>query len=187
MQRFQYLEPPFRGADVWFDDTAQFFIRCCQGYLYNGFCFAVDALQNLQIPQNKVGFRLKRDSEAVLFNQQQRAPCVFQTLFQRHIWVAHRACADHAALSLASQSSFEQVKGVFLDLDILEIMCHLIALAPRVAVDAAVRAAAVEIHPVRRGQDSLSLNVVHAYFLFFLGLGAGSSSYIASISSAIRA
>ncbi len=142
-ESFQRFKPLICSADVWFDNPAQLFVSRRQRHLYNCLCLFVDLSENIQIPQHKIRFRLKCNAEAVFFNEQKGFTGVSEIFFEREIRVCHRACANHAALSFSPESGFEQLERVFLDLDVLEVMIHLIAFAARVAVYAAMRAAAV--------------------------------------------
>ena len=58
--------------------------------------------------------------------------------FQRNIRVCHRACADHAFLTLMSKRMLQQVDGVFFDFNVFKGMFHVIAFASGVTVNAPV-------------------------------------------------
>ena len=67
---------------------------------------------------------------------------------QRNVRIRHGSCADHAFFSLMDKGVFQQFNGIFLDLDVLKGMLHVIAFAPGIAVNTAVGTASVEIHSV---------------------------------------
>ena len=67
------------------------------------------------------------------------------------VGIAHGACADHAFFSFAAQDALQQFRRILLYLDIFKGMLHLVAGAPAVAVNAAMGAAAVDIHAVLGG------------------------------------
>ena len=81
--------------------------------------------------------------------------------FTVHIGVAHGTGSDHTLFPLASEPLFEKDRRILLDLDILEIMLHLIASGTTVAVNTAMCTASVNIHSVIRGKDPFSFNKVH--------------------------
>ena len=61
---------------------------------------------------------------------------------------SHAAGADHALFAFPPERCLQQFGSIDLDFDIFEIMLHIVAFAPAVAVNAAVRAPPVYIHPV---------------------------------------
>ncbi len=68
------------------------------------------------------------------------------------VGVAHRAKPDRAFDALAPQLFFEQLDGVYFYLHILEVF-DTVAQAARIAVNALVLAAAVEVHIVAQAKD----------------------------------
>ena len=76
--------------------------------------------------------------------------------FDRHVGVVHGAETDGAAHPLAGQGIGQQIDGVDLDMDIGEVL-DLVALGARVAVDALVLAAAVQVHVVLQAEVGVGL------------------------------
>ena len=67
---------------------------------------------------------------------------------QRHIWIIHGTGADGADDSFPGQLTPQQVDGIGLNQHIMVEIFDLVALGARVAVDALVLAAAVQVHVV---------------------------------------
>ena len=107
----------------------------------------MDSGQQFQIPQDEIGFRQDREAEPIAADDLQAAAGQLELGFERQIRVGHRAGGDHAGTPLSAQFGLKQDRGVGFDLDILEIMQHLVTAAAAVAVDTAVGASAVEVHP----------------------------------------
>lgn len=81
-----------------------------------------------------------REAEPIAADDLQAAAGQLELGFERQIRVGHRAGGDHAGTPLSAQFGLKQDRGVGFDLDILEIMQHLVTAAAAVAVDTAVGA-----------------------------------------------
>ncbi|MPN48192.1 hypothetical protein SDC9_195797 [bioreactor metagenome] len=121
-----------------------------QCHLHHAFGSLVYLFQQFQVAQHMSGLRDECEAEAILIDQQNRPSEISCFQFKRDIGVRHGTGADHAFFHLAPQGLFQQLYGVFFDLDVLEVMRHPIAFASRIAVYTAVGAAAIEVHPVFR-------------------------------------
>ena len=86
----------------------------------------------------------------------QRAPGQVALLFQRLVRVVHRAGADGPPDALAGQGVLQQFHRVHLDQHVLEILDP-VAIAARVAVDALVLAASIEVHVVLQPEPGIGL------------------------------
>ena len=105
--------------------------------------------QNVNIAADEAAFRDDRHAEAVFRKQRECAACQPLGALVRIIRIAHRAGADNAGVLLAAQLVPQQQERVLLGVNMVEIVVA-VALRAAVAVNAAVRAAAVQIHvPVR--------------------------------------
>ena len=77
-------------------------------------------------------------------------PDVSQLQLQWNVGVGHGAHTDHTSAALPPERIRQQLDGVPFYLNVLKGMLHMIALAPGVAVDAAVRTAAIQINAIFR-------------------------------------
>ena len=136
------------GADYRLKYPAEALVVSRQRHLDNAFGFPVYACQKAHIPENAVGFRQDSNAEAIFVDDLKAFPRITQLFFDMHVWVAHAAGADHALFALLPERCFQQFGSVDLDLYVFEIMVHVVAFAPAVAVNAAMAAATVYVHPV---------------------------------------
>ncbi len=174
-QGFQRPEALARGADVGFYPAAEGLVAGGEGHLHHALGLAVDAAQQVEVAQHAGRLGDEREAEAVAVGQLQGPADKAELLFERNVWVGHRAGAQHAAGAPATERLFEQFRGVGLDLYVVERVGETVAGAARVAVDAAVGAAAVEVHAVLRRQDRPGLDRVHGYSSPSRASGATSS------------
>lgn len=65
-----------------------------------------------------------------------------------HVWVAHGAGSDYALISFRTKGTFQELRCILLHFYIFKIVGEVVAFASAVAVNAAVGAAAIEIHTV---------------------------------------
>lgn len=119
-----------------------------QRHLYDAFCLFIDAFQQIQIPQDPVGFRLDRQTKSVTVDEFQTPSGQLQFFFAMHIRVGHCSGADHTLAPLGAKGSLQQFRRVLLHFDVLERMGESVALAPGIAINAAMGTAAVQIHSV---------------------------------------
>jgi hypothetical protein len=89
-----------------------------------------------------------------------------QLYFAMHIWITHRACANHALLSFFPQRFLQQFRGVNLHLNIFELVINMVALASAVTINTAMRAPAINIHSIMRRENGFNLFKMHFIFLF---------------------
>ncbi len=136
------------SADPGLQNPAQFLVISRQRHLHHALCLLMNPFKQLQIPQNPAGFRLYCKAEAIPVNDFQTLPGKPQLLLAVHIRIAHGAGSDHAFFSLGAQSPLQKLRGIFLHLNILKGVIHLIAFAAAVTVDAAMSTAPIQIHPV---------------------------------------
>jgi len=158
-KRFKALR---RYADVRLELPAQLVIEGSKCHLDNAFCFGIYLAQKFDITQDKIRFRYHRCSAAVFEYYLKRTSGKTQFLLQRHIGIAHRTRTNHAGASLPAKCVIKEGDGIFLDLDIFKVMCHVITSTSRIAVDAAVLAPTVYVDSVFGRQNSLCRNAMHA-------------------------
>ena len=160
----QHLDPAPGVAHVRLQYAAQRVVIGGQRHLHHAFGGSVDGIQQVDIPQDAIGFGLDRCAEAVLQYDLQATPGQAQRLLTVHVRVRHRARADHAPLPLRFQRPVQQLRRVPLHLYIFKGMSELIAGAPAVAINAAVGAAPVDVHapsPLAAGQYALRVHKMH--------------------------
>ena len=75
LQYLQNLKSSCSRADVRFDDMAECLIIRCESHLNNTLCFLVNAFQQIQIPENKIGLRDHRCAEVIMFNDLKALLC----------------------------------------------------------------------------------------------------------------
>ena len=142
--------PPPGATDAGFQNFAQFFVAGGQGHLSHALALPGDALKQIQIFQYPVGFGLNAQPEAPPGNDFV-APAGKAALgFQREIRVAHGPGMNHAPALFSAQGPVQQFRGVFLHGHVFKGMIHAVADAAAVALNAAVSAATVNIHAVKR-------------------------------------
>ena len=144
----QDLDPALRAAYIWFNDPAQSLIVCGERHLNNAARTPVDLIQQVDVLQDPIRLRLYGRSKALTQNDLQALSGQSELLFTMHIRIRHGSGPDHASFSLCAQLPLQKLRSVALDLNIFEQMGELITAAPAVTVDAAVRTAAVQIHPI---------------------------------------
>ena len=160
----QHLDPPFGIAHIWLQDLAEGVVVGSERHLHHAFGRAVDIIQQINVPQDPVGFGQNGGAKAVAQDDLQAFPGQTQLLLAGQIGVGHGTRADHASLPLGPQRPLQQLRRVLLHLDVLKGVAEPIAAAPAVAVDAAVDAAAINVHSGRTaapGQDSLRIHKMH--------------------------
>ncbi len=157
----EHLEAARGRADIGLEDAAEAFVAGRQRHLHDCLRLPVDMRQQFNVPQHQIGFCQHCSPEAVGINQFKASARQAKLLLDRHIGVTHRAGADHASAAFPSEGFREQLRCVRLDGDILKGHGRQVAFAAAVAVDAAVRAAAVEIHAVFCGQNRFRLDLMH--------------------------
>ena len=79
-------------------------------------------------------------------NYLQTAPHKPKFLFGRNIGVAHRAGPNHTAAAFSAKGIGKQFGGILFYFNVFKSVGKLIALAPRITVNAAVRTSAVDVH-----------------------------------------
>ena len=121
----------------------------------------MNPIEKLQIAQHEIRFCDHGRAEAVSLQKLQTLPCQLQFFFAGLIRVAHRSGGNDDAFSPFFQNVLQQRGRVALHLNILKRVRELIAFAPAVAVDAAVRAPAVEVHAVLPGQKGFRVDKMH--------------------------
>ena len=157
---FQHLDPFRRCGDMRLDDFAERFVERGQRHLHHAFCLLVNALQQRKVAEDTRRFGENRQSEAVALDDGQTATGETELLLDVQVGVAHRPGADHAAAFLFAKRLLQQLRRVDFDLDVLKFVRHAVAFASGVAVNAAVRAAAVEVHPVFGRENALCVNLM---------------------------
>ena len=150
--RAQDLKAAARGAYPRLDNPAEPVVRRGERHLHDGFCRAVDMRKDVKVAEHEIRFGLYGHPETMTVDYLQASPHEAQLLFRRDVGVAHRAGSYHAAAAFFPQGLLQKLRCIPLDLNVLEGVLELVAAAPRVAVDAAVGAAAVDVH-APRGQD----------------------------------
>ena len=144
----QHLDALLGGADPRLDELAEPLVHGGQGHLHHRLAPAIDPLQNVQIPQNEVGFRQDGDAAAMPLDDLQGTAGHLQLFLDGRVGVGHGPGADHTGSALALQGCRQQRDGVLLHRHVLKAVVHVVAAAPGVAVDAPVLAAPVEVHAV---------------------------------------
>ena len=140
---------------------AQLLVTGGQRHLHHAFRRFVYFLQEIQIPQYAVRLCDYGKPESIPFDQGQRLSDMLKLHLQRNIGVSHGSRVDHAFLPLAPQGMFQQFDGILLDLDILEVVLHMVAPASGIAVDTPVGTAPVQIHSVLGGQNPFRRHKMH--------------------------
>ena len=116
--------------------------------LHHRLAAPVDPLQDIQIPEDQVGFGQNGGTAAVPLHDFQRPAGDTQRFLHRGVGIGHGAGGDHAPAALALQRQLQKLQAVFLHGDVLEPVIHAVAAAPGIAVDASVLTAPVQVHAV---------------------------------------
>ena len=116
----------------------------------------VDLCQQVDIAEDQVGLGDDMDGEVVFGDHFQGPAAKLVFAFDRHIGIVHRAKTNGAAHPLAGQGIGQQINSVDFDMDIGKIL-DLVALGARVAVDALVLAAPVQVHIVFQAEVGIGL------------------------------
>ena len=124
------------------------------------------AFKKVNVTQHAVGLCDDCRTEFVSVYQLKALSCEHQLFLAGLVWVAHRTCAYHYPFALAFKYIFEQLRRIEFDLDILKLMLDMVAPAPAVTVDAAVRTATVDVHSVPACQQRFCIYIVHLSNLF---------------------
>ena len=77
------------------------------------------------------------------------------------IGIGHRAGTDHAGSTFSAQLLLQNLHSVSLDLNILKLMVHLIAMTSAVTVDAAMCASTIEIKAILWRENGFIVRVMH--------------------------
>ncbi len=116
-----------------------------------------DVGQDVGVAHDQVALGDDVDGEAVVRDDLQRATGQVELRFQRHVWIVHRAGADGALDPFARQLIPQQIERVGLHQHVVVEVLDLVALAARVAVDALVLAAPVQVHGVFDPEPGIGL------------------------------
>jgi hypothetical protein len=123
----------------------------------DGRILAADVAQRVQVAQNERALGDDVNGKAKLGNHAQRLAGQIARGFQRHIGIVHRAGADRAPDPLARQFLAQQINRVSLDQDVGKIVDP-VALAARIAIDALMLAAPIQVHGVLDAEPGIGLS-----------------------------
>lgn len=135
--------------------TRQRFLSAVVSVIWTtAFDFALISSIYIDVAQNQVAFCVHGNSESAPFDYFKAAAHKAKLRLAVHVGVAHRACSNHALFALGGKLLLQKFWRIPLYLDVLKIVVHLVAAASRIAVNAAVRAAAVNVHSAPRRKNS---------------------------------
>ena len=135
------------------DQAGQRIVRRGHGQLAQHGRFPVDLAQHINIPADQVAFGRNRYAEAVSREQLEGVPRELFGALERVIRVAHRPCGHHTRAGLTAQVVPNDAQRVLLGVYRVEVIVA-VTLRTAVAVDASVRAPAVDIHIVARSEPA---------------------------------
>ena len=157
----QHFKTLSRSRHIRFKLPAQLLIISSERHLHDCLGLLIDRLQQIEIPKHQIGFCEYRNAIFIPVDQFQTLPGQLKLFFSGKIRIAHGTCTDHTLVPPGTKRPFQQFRSIFLDLDIFKSMCKAVALTATVAIDAAVRASAVNIHSVILRQNPLCLYKMH--------------------------
>lgn len=141
------LKPLGRYRHVRFKLPAERIVGGSYGHLAKDRRMGGDLPVQVDVPCDESGFCDDGDAEAVSVDEHERLFGEPFGALKGIVRVGHSACAYHAGFYLAAQLVAKYLCGVLLCFYGAEIL-HMVAVAPAVAVDTPVTAAAVEVHVI---------------------------------------
>ncbi len=172
-KRLHRLKTLRRNGHPGFDPAAELIVGAGDGKPRANGGVAADFGEQGGISGAQGGFCGISRAKAMPADQLKGTFCQVQILFQRIVGIAHAAHGDDAGAALACKLSAEQLNGIFLGTDCIEVF-YLVTYRTGIAVDASMAAATVEVHvPVgikeirhtagNRRQQLLGLQRLHGH------------------------
>ena len=155
-QARERIQPGGGGGRMRLDDPGERVVRRGDGQLAQHGRSCVDLAEHVGVPADQVAFGGDGHAEAVGRKQLERVPRELFGALERVVRVAHRAGGHHARPGLAAQVVADDAQRVLLGVHGVKIVVA-VTFRAAVAVDAAVRAAAVDIHIIARTEPACAV------------------------------